>query len=79
MDTTTSPTTHTTLRAEGFSCPSCVTKIEKQVRRLDGVRDVEVSFASARIEIDHDPSVTSVDALVAAVARAGYAAHPTAF
>ena len=29
-----SDTTHTLLRAEGFSCPSCVTKIEKQVGKL---------------------------------------------
>ncbi len=29
--TTTPDTKRTTLRAEGFSCPSCVGKIEKQV------------------------------------------------
>ena len=51
---TTSTTTHTVLRAEGFSCPSCVAKIEKQVSRLKGVESVKVHFASARIEIDHD-------------------------
>lgn len=72
-------TTRTTLRAEGFSCPSCVTKIEKQVRRVAGVSNVEVKFASSRIEIDHDPAVVSVDNLVAAVAKAGYAATPAAF
>lgn len=78
MSTTTS-TTHTVLRAEGFSCPSCVAKIEKQVGRLDGVEAVTVHFASARIEVDHDPARTDVDALVAAVAKAGYAAKPSAF
>ena len=55
------PFAHTTLRAEGFTCPSCVTKIEKQVGRLDGVTDVAVRFASGRIEIDHDPALASVD------------------
>lgn len=75
----TSHTTHTVLRAEGFSCPSCVAKIEKQVGRLDGVDRVQVNFASARIEVDHDPTVASVDDLVAAVDRAGYTARPTAF
>ena len=29
--------THTILRAEGFSCPSCVAKIEKALKRLPGV------------------------------------------
>ena len=79
MSTTTATTTHTILRAEGFSCPSCVAKIEKQVGRLDGVATVKVHFASARIEIDHIPALVSVDELVAAVAKAGYTARPAAF
>lgn len=69
-------TTRTTLRAQGFSCPSCVAKIEKQVGRVDGVDSVTVHFASARIEIEHDPERASVDDLVAAVAKAGYTATP---
>ncbi|MDN6178847.1 MAG: cation transporter, partial [Micrococcaceae bacterium] len=54
--TTAETTTHTLLRAEGFSCPSCVSKIEKQVGKLKGVENVKVHFASARIEVDHDES-----------------------
>jgi copper chaperone len=76
---TTDPTTRTVLRAEGFSCPSCVGKIEKQLGRLPGVHAVRVRFASARIEVDHDPAVATVDDLVAAVAKAGYTARPTDF
>lgn len=76
---TTQSTTHTLLRAEGFSCSSCVNKIEKRVSRLKGVDDVKVHFATARIEVDHDESKVSVDDLVAAVAKAGYKATPSAF
>ncbi|HEY4535237.1 MAG TPA: heavy-metal-associated domain-containing protein [Enteractinococcus sp.] len=71
--------THTLLRAEGFSCPSCVKKIEKRVGRLDGVDAVKVHFATARIEVDHDETKASVDDLVDAVAKAGYTATPSAF
>ena len=70
-------TARVTLRAEGFSCPSCVAKIEKQVGRLPGVASVTVHFASARIEIDYDPAILTVDDLVAAVAKAGYTARPS--
>lgn len=77
--TTTTNTTHTKLRAEGFSCPSCVTKIEKQVGRLDGVDEVKVHFASSRIEVEHDAAQVSVDEIVEAVAKAGYASTPSAF
>lgn len=79
MSTTAPTTTRTILRAEGFSCPSCVSKIEKQLGRLNGVSAIKVHFASARIEIDHDPSVVSVEELVAAVAKAGYKSRPATF
>ena len=79
MSVTTPTTTHTVLRAEGFSCPSCVAKIEKQVGRVDGVSAVKVHFASARIEIDHDPSVVSADNLIETVAKAGYSSRLAIF
>jgi copper chaperone len=79
MGTTAGVTTRTILRTEGFSCPSCIAKIEKRVGRIDGVASVKVHFASARIEIEYDPALVSVDELVAAVANAGYTARPAAF
>ena len=79
MSVTTPTTTHTVLRAGGFSCPSCVAKIEKQVGRVDGVSAVKVHFASARIEIDHDPSVVSADNLIETVAKAGYSSRLAIF
>jgi copper chaperone CopZ len=78
-DPRTTGTTHTTLRAEGFTCPSCVAKIEKRVGALPGVSNIKVQFASSRIEVDHDPQVTGVDQLVTEVAKAGYASRPAAF
>lgn len=72
-------TTHTTLRAEGFSCPSCVTKIEKSLTRLDGVDAVKVHFASGRIEVDHDAARVSADELIADVAKVGYTASVSDF
>ena len=79
MSATTSNSTTTILRAEGFSCPSCVNKIEKRVGKIKGVDSVKVHFASARIEVVHDPEVAPVDDLVAAVDKAGYTARPSAF
>lgn len=72
-------TTHTVLRAEGFSCPSCVAKVEKQVGRMDGVTGVQVHFASGRIEVDHDASKAPVEDLIAVVGKAGYRSAPSAF
>lgn len=76
--TTQAQNTHTILRAEGFTCPSCVSKVKKQLKKLDGVQDVTVHFASSRVEIDHD-SRQSVSDLIAAVEKAGYKAKASAF
>lgn len=76
---TSTTATHTVLRAEGFNCPSCVGKIEKRVGRLPGVQGVTVKFASGKVEVDHDPATTSVGDIVAAIAKAGYRAAPSAF
>lgn len=72
-------TKHTVLRAEGFSCPSCVAKVEHHVRNLPGVSGVKVHFASARIEVDHDPEAASVEQLIAGVRRAGFRSKASAF
>lgn len=76
--TTPATVTHSVFRADGFSCPSCVAKIEKQVGRLPGVQYVSVKFASARVEVDHDAAVTTTD-IVAAIAKAGYKATFSSF
>ena len=74
--TTTAPTTtHTVLRAQGFSCPSCVSTLQGLLTKLPGVTSATVHFNSQTIEVDHDPAQTSVEDLIAAVASAGYAAQ----
>ncbi|MFF9923003.1 heavy-metal-associated domain-containing protein [Micrococcus luteus] len=72
-------TMHTLLRAEGFSCPSCVRKIEKALDALPGVTGAQVHFETQRIEVDHDPQTTTAQDLVEAVAKVGYTARPSAF
>ena len=79
MTDTAGSTTRSVFRAEGFSCPSCVAKIEKRVGKLKGVTDVSVKFASARVTVDHDPSLTSTEEIVEAIGKAGYTATLSVF
>lgn len=78
MSTPTAPR-NTILRAEGFSCPSCVAKIENKLNGMAGVESAEVKFSSGRILISHDPAQASVRNLVDAVAEVGYTAKPSAY
>ena len=71
--------TKTILRSDELSCPSCVTKIEKALNALPGVEKAEVRFNTGKIEVEHDPAQSSVEALVAAIRGTGYEARPSAF
>lgn len=75
----TNATTRTILRSDELSCPSCVPKIEKALLALPGVKQAEVKFASGRIDVEHDPALSDVAALVNSIARSGYTAKPSAF
>ena len=69
----------TTLRSQELSCPSCVEKIEKGLRALDGVEEAKVHFNTGRIEVQHDPTRASADQLVRAIRAAGYEAKVAVF
>ena len=75
----TTTTIRTLLRSDELSCPSCVPKIEKSLLALPGVTKAEVKFSSGRIEIEYDPTLSDVAALVNSVAKVGYAARPAPF
>ena len=69
----------TMLRSQEFTCPSCVTKIEKALKSLQGVQDARVHFTTGRIEVEHDPQRVSAQELAQAVQAAGYTAKVAAF
>ncbi len=60
------------LDVEGMTCASCVNRIERFVRNVDGVAEVNVNLATERASIRFDPAATSVDRLKGAVRAAGY-------
>ena len=58
---------------EGMTCASCVNRIERYLRKVDGVVEANVNLATERASIISRPDVT-VDQLIAAVEAAGYEA-----
>jgi Cu+-exporting ATPase len=61
------------LDIEGMTCASCVNRIERYLRKVDGVVEANVNLATERASIVSRPDVT-VDQLIAAVEAAGYEA-----
>ena len=58
----------------GMTCGSCVNRITRAVRRLDGVTRVDVDLGGATATVRREPALGSNAALAAAVAAAGYEA-----
>jgi P-type Cu+ transporter len=65
-----------TLDIGGMTCASCVGRIEKALLKLDGVADARVNLATEVASITYQPERIQLDALTAAVTRAGYTASP---
>ena len=63
------------LRVEGMTCASCVTHVEKALRSVSGVSSAIVNLATEKVGIRFAPGLTSVEALEAAIRRAGYEPH----
>jgi copper chaperone len=69
----------TLLRSQELTCPSCVAKIEKALKSLQGVNSAVVYFNTGRIEVEHDAQAVSAVELVKVVKAAGYDAKVSAF
>lgn len=62
----------TTLQISGMTCAACAVRIEKGLKKLDGVEEASVNLALERSSIKYDPSVTNVAALEKKVKDLGY-------
>jgi Cu+-exporting ATPase len=62
------------LALEGMTCAACAVRIEKVLNRLPATQ-AAVNFATESAQVRFDAATTPIDALVAAVERAGYRAH----
>lgn len=65
-----------TLSVPGMTCAACPITVKKALTKVEGVLQVQVSFAEREAVVTYDDARTSVAALVEATANAGYPASP---
>ena len=63
-----------TLKIEGMTCTACAKAIEKATKKLDGVIDSNVNFATEKLTIVYEPSKIRTSDIKKAVEKAGYKA-----
>ncbi len=64
-----------TLEITGMHCAACAQTIEKSLRRVPGVVEANVNFATETARVTFNPQRIATPALIEAVADAGYGAH----
>ena len=61
-----------TLPITGMYCANCVSTIERNLKKVNGVQSAVVNLSSERAVVQFDPSAATLDAMIARVQRAGY-------
>lgn len=62
----------TTLQIAGMTCAACAVRIEKGLKKIDGVEDASVNFALEKSKITFDPSKANVNQFKEKVQSLGY-------
>ncbi|MGH4124849.1 MAG: heavy metal translocating P-type ATPase [Clostridium sp.] len=62
------------LKIDGMTCSACAKAVERATKKLDGVIESNVNFATEKLTINYDEAKTSVPDIQAAVEKAGYKA-----
>lgn len=61
-----------TLPVEGMTCASCVARVEKVLKKVDGVETANVNLATEKVTLSFDESKTNYEQLSTVVEEAGY-------
>ncbi|PNY81683.1 heavy metal translocating P-type ATPase [Deinococcus koreensis] len=68
-------TTTLDLDIGGMTCAACVGRVERGLKKVDGVQDASVNLATERASVTFDPALTSAAELVQRVTDTGYEAR----
>lgn len=60
------------LQIIGMTCAACAKAAERSVRKLDGVQNVSVNFATEKMSVEYDEAKLTIDNIKQAIAKAGY-------
>lgn len=65
-------TKHVTLPVTGMTCANCVSTVERNLKKVQGVQLASVNLSSERASVEYDPSLANLGDLIARVQKAGY-------
>lgn len=61
-----------TFKITGMTCSACAARIERAMKKLDGVDEAAVNFAAEKLYVTYNEENVSEDSIVSAIKKAGY-------
>ena len=65
-----------TLPVKGMTCANCAMNIERNVKKVAGVKDARVNFATEKATVDYDPQATTIGAILDKITQTGFKVTP---
>ncbi|MFA5544004.1 MAG: copper ion binding protein, partial [Bacilli bacterium] len=59
---------------QGMTCTACANAVERATKKLEGVKSSNVNYATEKLTIEYDPTLTTLEDIKKAVNKAGYKA-----
>ena len=63
------------IKIEGMSCAACANRVEKAVKKLEGIEQANVNFATETLSVSYDEERISKQTIEEAIMKAGYKVH----
>jgi P-type Cu+ transporter len=60
------------LPVEGMTCASCVARVEKSIKKIEGIKNVSVNLATEKATFEFEPGKANVEDVAKSVEDAGY-------
>lgn len=61
-----------TLPVEGMTCASCVSRVEKTISKIEGIKNINVNLATEKVTFEYDPEKIDLNLVAQKVDDAGY-------
>ncbi|VEU81277.1 heavy-metal-associated domain-containing protein [Haploplasma axanthum] len=67
------------IQLETLTCPSCLQKINRAIKGLNGVNQdsVNVMFNSSKVKLEYDDETVSIKSIESAISNLGYGVKKT--
>jgi Cu+-exporting ATPase len=67
-----SETKQITIPVTGMTCANCVSSVERNIKKVDGVTIANVNLTTERAAVEYDPTSATLPEMISRIERAGY-------